>query len=108
MFVRLPFRILGSVPADVVIYTTGYCPYCHMAKDLLSDKGVQFREVLVENRPDLRAFLRQKSGQGTVPQVFVNGESLGGYSDISALDRRGELDGKLAREPQAGDPALQF
>ena len=94
--------------AQVVIYTTGYCPYCTRAKSLLSKKSVQFREVDVSARPDLRSWIAERTGQRTVPQVFVNGEALGGFTDIAALDQRGLLDPKLSREPSAADPALRF
>lgn len=92
--------------AQVVIYTTGYCPYCTRAKSLLANKSVAFQEVDVSARPDLRSFLAERTGQRTVPQVFVNGESLGGFTDIAALDKRGLLDSKLSRDPAPGDPAL--
>ncbi len=94
--------------AQVVIYTTGYCPYCTRAKSLLERKSVQFQEVDVSDRPDLRTWIAQRTGQRTVPQVFVNGEPLGGFTDIDALERRGLLDPKLSREPSAADPALRF
>jgi glutaredoxin 3 len=96
------------VSAQVVIYTTGYCPYCTRAKSLLSKKSVQFQEVDVSDRPDLRSWIAERTGQRTVPQVFVNGEPLGGFTDIAALEQRGLLDPKLSREPSAADPALRF
>lgn len=96
------------VSAQVVIYTTGYCPYCTRAKSLLSKKSVEFKEVDVSDRPDLRSWIAERTGQRTVPQVFVNGEALGGFTDIDALERRGLLDPKLSREPAAGDPTLRF
>jgi glutaredoxin 3 len=92
--------------ARVLIYTTAYCGYCKMAKELLTRKKVDFTEVRVENRTDLRSFLVSASGQRTVPQVFINGQSVGGFSDITALDRRGELDRLLALSPPPDLPAL--
>ena len=94
--------------AQVIIYTTGYCPYCTRAKSLLSKKAVLFKEIDVSSRPDLRSWTRARTGQRTVPQVFVNGEALGGFTDIAALDQRGLLDSKLSREPAPGDPAMKF
>lgn len=85
--------------ASVTIYTTGYCPYCYRAKSLLQKKGVAFEEIDADDRPDLRTWLRKASGQTTVPQVFVNGRALGGFTDIAALDRGGELDRLLAEAP---------
>ncbi len=92
--------------ADVVIYTTNYCPYCTRAKSLLNQKKATFREVNVEDRQDLREWLVKRSGQRTVPQVFVNGRALGGFTDIAALDRKGELDGLLAATPATGDQEM--
>ncbi len=95
------------MPADVVVYSTDYCPYCHRAKSLLTSKGAVFREVNVEHRDDLRAWLVERSKQRTVPQVFVNGEPLGGYTDIAALDRAGALVPKLQRDPSPSDPPVR-
>ena len=92
--------------AQVTVYSTDYCPYCSRAKSLLRQKSADFVEVNVEDRPDLRSWLRVASVQTTVPQVFVNGRALGGYSDISDLDRQGELDRLLAEAKPAGLPEL--
>jgi glutaredoxin 3 len=81
--------------APVKIYVTAYCPYCHAALRLLDDKGVTYERVDVDGDRAARAWLRDETGQSTVPQVFIAGRSVGGYSDIAALDRRGELDGLL-------------
>jgi glutaredoxin 3 len=94
--------------ADVVVYLTDWCPYCTRAKDLLGKKNVRFRVVDVDDRPDLRAWLLERSGQRTVPQVFVNGRPLGGFTDIAALDRKGELDKLLAVPPSPTDGAIRF
>ncbi|MSP23662.1 MAG: glutaredoxin 3 [Myxococcales bacterium] len=93
--------------AKVDIYTTSYCPYCTMAKRLLEKKGAHFEEVDVGDREDLRAWLAEVSGQRTVPQVFVNGSPLGGFSDIASLDNDGKLDALLAVAPAEGDPAVE-
>lgn len=93
------------MPARVVVYTTSWCPYCASAKSLLQAKKVAFTEVDVEGRDEIRTWLREKSGQRTVPQIFVNGRALGGFSDIQALDKKGKLDPLLAQDP-AGDPSL--
>jgi len=94
------------MPAKVTIYTTSTCPYCIRAKGLLEQKNVAFEEINVEARPELRGWLIERSRQRTVPQVFVNGEPLGGFTDIAALDQQGKLDPLLAREPAATDPAV--
>ena len=85
--------------AEVLIYTTTYCPYCVRAKQLFNRKKVPFIEVNVEERPELREWLVSASGQRTVPQVFVNGRSVGGFSELDGLDRAGELDQRLALPP---------
>jgi glutaredoxin 3 len=90
------------VNAEVLLYTTEYCPYCQMAKQLLTKKKARFVEIDVGDRPDLRSWLLSASGQRTVPQVFINGRSVGGFSEISALDRKGELDRLLGEAPAAG------
>jgi glutaredoxin 3 len=92
--------IVADYTADVVIYTTGYCGFCFAAKRLLDAKGVGYREVGADRRPDLRSWLVEASGQRTVPQVFVNGEAIGGFSELAQLERSGELDGKLSSPPQ--------
>ncbi|MBX3248992.1 MAG: glutaredoxin 3 [Myxococcales bacterium] len=83
--------------AEVRIYTTPWCPYCRLALGLLRDKGVAFEEIDVSGDEAKRAWLRDATGQTTVPQVFIDGRSVGGYTDIAALDRRGELDELLFR-----------
>lgn len=92
--------------ANVTIYTTAYCGFCSRAKQLLMQKKVKFTEIDVGDRPDLRQWMAQVSGQRTVPQVFINGKSVGGFSDIDALDRRGQLDPMLAEAPSAGAEEL--
>jgi len=85
--------------ANVTIYTTTYCGFCTRAKRFLNEKNVKFTEIDVEERPDLRSWLVKASGQRTVPQIFINGQSIGGFSDMSALDSRGGLTPLLAEEP---------
>jgi len=83
--------------AKVEIYTTPTCPYCHAAKALLSDKGVDFTEITVLD-PELREQMtRRAHGRRTVPQIFVGETHVGGYDDMAALDRRGGLDPLLAQ-----------
>jgi glutaredoxin 3 len=95
-----------SASADVRIYLTSWCPYCAAAKRLFKGKGVSFTEVDVEGRQDLRGWLASATGQRTVPQVFVNGQPLGGYDDVDALDQEGGLDPLLAEPPRPGAAAL--
>ena len=84
--------------ATVTMYTTGYCPYCAAAKALLDKKGVAFEDIDVTNDPKTRAELVTRTGgRRTVPQVFIDGQSIGGYDELAALERGGQLDVLLAR-----------
>jgi glutaredoxin 3 len=76
----------------ITVYTKDRCPFCVRAKALLGKKGVAYEEIDVAGNDDLRRWLVERSGQMTVPQVFAGERSLGGYSDLAALDSRGELD----------------
>lgn len=78
------------MPAKVVVYTTGYCPYCRAAKDFLRSKGVAFEEIDVGDDEKLREQLVRMSGQETVPQIFADGRSIGGYEDLVAYYRSGK------------------
>ena len=76
----------------VQIYTTQWCPYCHAAKSLLADKGVAYEEVNAED-PEVRMqMVERANGRRTVPQIFIGDTHVGGYDDMAALDRRGQLD----------------
>jgi glutaredoxin 3 len=87
----------------VEIYTTRFCGYCRAAKDLLTRKGVAFKEIPVDGDEDLRAdMIERANGRMTVPQIFVGDVHVGGYDDLRALERAGKLDALLA--PQ-GHPA---
>jgi glutaredoxin 3 len=82
----------------VTVYTKQNCPFCVRAKRLLEKKSVPYEEIAVEGRDDLRTWLVEKTGQMTVPQVFAGERSLGGFSDVDALDREGKLDPILRGE----------
>lgn len=79
----------------VVMYSTSYCGYCVAAKGLLSRRAIPFEEIDVTDDPEKRTWLRQVTGRRTVPQIFIGDEPIGGYTDLLALDRSGELDRKL-------------
>ncbi|HYQ25850.1 MAG TPA: glutaredoxin 3 [Polyangiaceae bacterium] len=85
--------------AEIVMYRTRFCSYCMRAARLLADKGVPFREIDVSDDPDTRERLLTETGSHTVPQIFINGTSVGGYDDIERLDRRGALDPLLRQAP---------
>ncbi len=77
---------------DVVVYVAGWCPYCQRARGLLSKKGLQFREIDIDDDPRLREEMIARSGRRTVPQIFIGERHVGGCDDLFALDERGELD----------------
>ncbi len=82
--------------ADVKIYTTPWCGYCRRAKALLDRKSVSYQEIDVDNDLEKRRWLVEATGQSTVPQIFINGASVGGCDDLHELDRRGGLDRLLS------------
>ena len=85
--------------ADVEIYTTPFCPYCHRAKNLLKQKGVDYTEHDVMMAFGKRAEMRDRAGGRTsVPQIFINGRHIGGSDDLIALDQKGELDPLLKED----------
>ena len=84
--------------ANVVMYSSGMCPYCYRAKALLQQKGVAFREISVDMNPQARREMREKAGGvNTVPQIWVGDTHVGGCDDLYALDARGGLDPLLAK-----------
>lgn len=84
--------------AEVELYTTKICPYCVRAKRLLEKKGAAFKEIDVSNEPELRQSMTQRAGgRQTVPQIFINGQHVGGCDDLYALDAEGKLDPMLAQ-----------
>jgi glutaredoxin 3 len=85
-----------SQPA-VVMYTTNWCPYCERARRLLAAKNVTFEEIDVQLAADKRAEMRARSGQRTVPQIFIGDHHVGGSDELVALEAAGELDRLLGR-----------
>lgn len=85
--------------AEVVVYTTDWCPYCRAAEALLQRKQVDYQRIDVSGDRETRRWLLEATGQRTVPQIFINGVSVGGFDDINALDRAGQLDPMLAEPP---------
>jgi len=81
---------------EVEVYFTPYCGYCQAARRLLDDKGVAYRAIDVSGDQEQRRRIRELSGQSTVPQIFIDGRSIGGYTELAALDRSQELDDLLA------------
>ena len=82
--------------AQVEMYTTMWCPYCARARALLQKKGVDYTEINIMDEPGRRdEMIRRAGGRSTVPQIFIDGEHIGGSDDMVALDRAGTLDPKL-------------
>ncbi len=81
---------------EVEIYTTLFCPYCARARALLERKGVDYTEIDIIEEPARRdEMIRRAGGRSTVPQIFIDGEHIGGSDELVALDRAGNLDPKL-------------
>ena len=80
----------------VTLYGTGVCPYCYMAERLLARKGVTPDKIRVDLEPEQREHMMRITGRRTVPQIFIGELHVGGYDDLSALDRAGKLDALLA------------
>ncbi len=81
----------------VIMYTTGFCPYCKMAESLLRAKGVEHIEkIRIDLEPAQRAEMMDKTGRRTVPQIYIGEKHVGGYEDLAQLDRMGELSVLLA------------
>lgn len=82
---------------SVVLYTTPWCPFCVRAKALLKQKGVAFEEIDVSRDPDRKREMMEKSGQRTVPQIWIGKQHIGGCDELFVLERRGELDAMLEK-----------
>jgi glutaredoxin 3 len=74
--------------AQVTMYCTTVCPYCTRAEMLLKQRGVQtIRKIYVDRDPDQRAIMMERTGRRTVPQIYIDERHIGGFDDLSALDR---------------------
>lgn len=81
----------------VVMYISRFCPYCTMAEKLLRARGVEeIEKIRIDLQPEQRAEMMQRTGQRTVPQIYIGQTYVGGYDDLSMLDRQGELAKLLA------------
>lgn len=82
----------------VEIYSTMFCPYCARAKSLLERKGVKYENFdIIEDSSKREEMQKRAGGRASVPQIFIDGEHIGGCDDLYALDRAGKLDPKLGR-----------
>ena len=78
--------------AKVRMYSTAVCPYCNMAERLLKSKGIdEIEKIRVDLEPEQRALMMEKTGRRTVPQIYIGDVHVGGFDDLSALDREGKL-----------------
>lgn len=83
--------------AKVLMYTSGYCPYCTNAERLLHSKGVnEIEKIQVDTAPELKIAMMEKTGRRTVPQIYIGERHIGGFDDLRALDLAGGLDPLLA------------
>ena len=80
---------------SVVLYGTRFCPYCIAARRLLNKKNIPFEDIAVDNNPELRAQISEKSGRTTVPQIWIGEQAIGGYTELQKLASAGELDPML-------------
>jgi glutaredoxin 3 len=86
---------------DIVMYSTHVCAYCDRARQLFARKGVSITEIKVDDDPEQRnIMLKRSGGRRTVPQIFIGERHIGGFDEMAALDRKGELDALLGRTPQ--------
>jgi glutaredoxin 3 len=76
----------------VEMYSNAWCPYCAAARALLDSKQVHVTEINIEQYPERRTEMIARSGRQTVPQIFIGSTHVGGYDDLAAMERRGELD----------------
>jgi glutaredoxin 3 len=80
------------------MYSTGWCGFCARARSLLQRKGVAFRDIDVESEPGVREEMVTRSGRRSVPQIFIGAQHVGGFEELYALERSGELDRLLKQE----------
>ena len=83
--------------AKIEIYTTPFCGYCARAKGLLDRKGAPYEEMDVMMDEKKRTEMRERSKRSTVPQIFINGQHIGGSDELAALEQAGKLDPLLAQ-----------
>ena len=77
----------------IEIYTQPFCGYCYRAKKLLDDKGVEYEEIDITEQPARRGeMIERAEGRSSTPQIFIDGQGIGGSDDMAAMNRKGELD----------------
>ncbi len=89
---------------QVTMYTKTFCGYCMAAKRFLKNRGIEFEEINIQSDPDLRReMLDRAEGRFTVPQIFIDDQAVGGYTELRALGHSGELDQLLAASRENGE-----
>ena len=84
---------MNAAMPKITMYLTGVCPFCHMAERLLKSKGVgEIHKIRVDLDPVQREEMMMKTGRRTVPQIYIGERHVGGFDDLSALDKAGELE----------------
>lgn len=81
---------------EVIIYLSQWCPFCVRAKMLLDNKGVSYQEIDIDQQPQQRALMMERSQRRTVPQIFIGDHHVGGCDDLFAAEQQGQLDSMLA------------
>ncbi len=81
--------------AKITLYTADWCPFCVRAKRLLEDKNLKYDEVNVDQHPGKREEMAAKTGHKTIPMIFINDKFIGGFSELSTLNEKGELDSMI-------------
>ncbi len=81
----------------VTMYSTRFCPYCMRARQLLDAKRVEYTDIAVDEQPELRLEMMERSGRRTVPQIWIGDTHVGGFDDLWLLEREGRLDDMLAQ-----------
>ena len=86
-----------TTQSKVVMYGNEMCPYCGAARTLLVRKGIDYEFIVVSNNDDARQEMARRSGNNTVPQIFINDESIGGFDELYTLEQSGRLDPLLEK-----------
>ncbi len=94
---------MGTMP-KIELYGTEFCGYCAAARLLLKRKGLAWTEIGVSGNREAREEMEQRSGRRTVPQIFIGGRPIGGFDELDALERSGELDRLLGRLEEGTRP----
>ena len=91
----------SPVETEVVMYSTNWCGYCQRARNLFERKGIAVRDIKLDDEPDQRPVMLQRTGGlRSVPQIFIGELHVGGYDELAALDRSGELNKLLGLAPK--------